>query len=94
MSQYDLLELERELAERMATGLPEHPAADVNAALRVADLLEADGYAFTLKDTCPKSLCDSMWQAVFVRDGAEFSAEDPKAAIAVCAAAVAALKAG
>jgi len=92
MSNVDVPELERALAQLMEIGLPEHPAADVTAALQVADLLEAKGYAFLLQDMCPRSLGDSMWRAVFSRDGAEFSADHAEAAVAVCAAAVAALK--
>lgn len=87
-----MTQLENELAKLIESGLPAHPAADVSAALQVAEILERKGYAFTLKDLCPKSLTDSLWRAAFTRDGAEASSENPQAAVAVCAAAVAALK--
>ncbi|EGB16004.1 hypothetical protein DND132_2801 [Pseudodesulfovibrio mercurii] len=67
------------------------PAADVNAALRVADRLESDGYVFSLKDLCPRSM-DSLWRASFRLGDREFSAEDARSAPAICAAAVAALR--
>lgn len=84
-------DVERKLSEHMGDGLPENPASDVGAALQVADRLEAEGFAFVLRDMCPKSL-DSLWRAVFSRDGVDCAVEHPQSALAVCAAAVAALR--
>ncbi len=92
MSDYTIQEIEGELVQLIESGLPDHPAADVNAALQVANLLEDKGYAFAMKDLCPKSMYDSMWRAVFSKDGDDFSSENSESAVAVCAAAIAALK--
>ncbi|WP_147819456.1 hypothetical protein [Salidesulfovibrio onnuriiensis] len=91
MSDNTIASLERELAEFLGADLPEHPAADVHEALQVATLLESKGYAFTLRDLCPKSM-SSNWRACFTKDGDEFASEGPESALAVCTAAVAALR--
>ena len=91
MPEYTLDELDQRLGEYLAPELPEHPSSDVNLALRVAGLLEARGYSFRLKDLCPKSLSESLWQAVFTDGDTRFAAEDCRSAVAVCTAALAAL---
>jgi hypothetical protein len=55
-------------------------------------MLETKGFAFQLKDMCPKSLIETNWRATFLKDGATFSAENPQSALAVCMAAVDALR--
>ena len=91
MPKYDLDELDRRLGAYLAPELPKCPSSDVNLALRVAGIMEARGYSFQLKDLCPKSLSESLWQAVFSHDDARFVAEDCRCAVAVCAAALEAL---
>ena len=92
MPKYSLDELDRRLGAYLAPELPERPSSDVNLALRVAGLLESKGYSFQLKDLCPKSLSESLWQAVFSAGDARFVAEDCRSAVAVCTAALAALQ--
>ncbi|WP_243546413.1 hypothetical protein [Pseudodesulfovibrio tunisiensis] len=84
--------LEEQLEQCLGPEMPEHPTADIHVALRVAEIMEARGYAFKLKDLCPKSLTDSMWKASFSRNETEFASESSDAACALCAAAVAALQ--
>ena len=84
-------ELDASLREFLELPAEARPAQDLNQALRLAELLESGGYAFSLKDLCPKSM-DSLWRASFRIDGKEFAAEDAQSALAICAAAVTALE--
>ncbi len=92
MSEQQIEVLEKELAQLVEAEIPAHPAQDIHDALQVADTLESKGFSFALKDMCPKSLSDTMWRATFSKDGAEFAAEHTHSAVAVCTAAVGALK--
>ena len=85
-------ELENKLAQLLDTDIPAHPTQDINAALQLSDTMQAKGFAFKLKDLCPKSLSETMWRAVFSKSGMDFKAEAPDSALAVCAAAVEALE--
>ena len=91
MPEYSPRQLEDILGEYLDFPAQAHPAENVATALRVAGLLESSGYDFTLKDLCPKSM-DSKWRASFRLGEKEFPAEDAQAAVAICAAAVAALQ--
>jgi len=84
-------ELDKRLGEFLEFPVQAHPSQDVNAALRIAELLQDNGYAFTLKDLNPKSL-DSGWQALFRLGEREYSANDARPAVAICEAALAALE--
>lgn len=92
MSNYSADELNELLGQFLEIPTQANPAEDVNSALRVAELLESNGCAFSLKDLCPRSM-DSLWRASFHVDGREFAAEDAQSAKAICSAAVAALQA-
>ncbi|MBG0790298.1 MAG: hypothetical protein H0S80_07370 [Desulfovibrionaceae bacterium] len=92
MDQHDTGELDRRIEEFLGQTLPERPTADLSAALKVADFMEAKGYSFKMQDMCPKSLNQCLWRAVFAAEGTEFAAEDSRPAVAICAAAAAALE--
>lgn len=83
--------LESQLKTLIGTECSPHPAQDVNAALQVAEQLKSKGFSFSLKDMCPKSLCETQWRAVFQKGDEEFMAENTRSEIAICAAAVKAL---
>lgn len=69
------------------------PTADIAAGLRVADLMEARGYGFSLTDLHPDDPGRALWRAVFIASDREHAAEDPEGAVAICAAAAEALEA-
>lgn len=91
MPNHSIQELDAQLGEFLELPAQASPAGDINAALRVAELLQSGGYQFSLKDLRPKSM-ESLWRASFCVGGREFAAEDVQSAAAICAAAVAALK--
>lgn len=84
-------DLDRRLRGILGDRLPADAATHINAALELADLLEAEGYGFTLIDVHPRDPDESLWRATFARDGAEHRAEHAEAARAVCLAALRAL---
>ncbi|WP_319543066.1 hypothetical protein [uncultured Pseudodesulfovibrio sp.] len=92
MPEPSLKDIESKLHSLLGDSAPAAPASNVNEALRVADALEAKGYAFTLKDLCAKSLCDTSWQACFTMNEQDATAENAEAAVAICVAALAALE--
>lgn len=83
--------LEYELKKYLAGALPAHAATDIHAALALAEILKSRGFAFYLKDLCPGSRDQTRWQAVFSKQGDEFTADHPDAPAAVCTAAIGAL---
>jgi len=83
--------LEYELKKYVGGALPAHAAKDLHAALALAEILESRGFAFHLKDLCPGSRDQTRWQAVFFKQGDEFTADHPDAPAAVCTAAIGAL---
>lgn len=87
----DIETLEKQLQEGLGAEIPAHPASDINTALEIAEMLQAKGFTFRLKDLCPKSISDSNWHAIFKKDEDNFTAENVDSAVAICAAAVAAL---
>lgn len=84
-------ELEEQLGKLLEGSLPQGAASEINAAMAVAGKLEQQGFQFKLKDMNPRSLHDTQWQAVFMKDDMEYVAEHPQSAIAICSAAVGAL---
>jgi len=83
--------LKRALENLLGAPLPGDPARHVNDALELADMLEARGYGFRLRDARPKDPHANLWKAVFTKDGGAVESEDAEAALAVCRAALAAL---
>ena len=83
--------LEEQLKHYLGEVVPPQASHDIHAALQLSEVLEAKGFSFQLKDLCPKSLNESQWRAVFIKDGQEFSANNEQAAVAICTAAVGAL---
>ena len=94
MSEIEIVALEVGLAERVDGVIPAHPTQDIHAALDVAQWLESQGFDFSLRDMCAKSMYDCMWRASFSKGGMKFEAENSESAIAVCVAALDALKGG
>ena len=92
MSGIDINAIETNLKNRLGPSMPDNAIENINSALQVAQILESRGYAFDLKDLCPKSLCDTGWRARFNMNDQEFTAEAPQAAAAICTAAFAALE--
>ncbi len=91
MSEPILGRLEKQLKQYLGQAVPFHVAHDIHAALELANILEAKGFSFQLKDLCPKSMNESLWRAIFIKDGEEFSADNPQSSVAVCTAAIGAL---
>ncbi len=83
--------LEKQLKRHLGEAVPTQAAYNINAALELSKIIEAKGFSFQLKDLCPKSLSETQWRAIFIRDGEKFSADDPQSSVAVCTAAVDAL---
>ena len=83
--------LEKQLKQHLGEAVPTHAADNVHAALELAGILETRGFSFQLKDLCPKSPNQTLWGAIFLKDGKKFSANDPQPSVAVCTAAVDAL---
>ena len=83
--------LEKQLKQHLGEAIPTHAVYDINAALELAEILEAKGFSFQLKDLCAKSPNETRWRAIFLKDGKKFSADDPQSSVAVCTAAVDAL---
>jgi len=83
--------LENQLKQYLGEAMPAHAAHDIHAALELSEVLEAKGFSFQLKDLCPKSLNETQWGAVFIKDDREFSANNAQSAVAICTAAVGAL---
>ncbi|MCP4722959.1 MAG: hypothetical protein GY860_26195 [Desulfobacteraceae bacterium] len=83
--------LEKQLKQHLGEAVPTNAAYDINAALELSEIMEAKGFAFQLKDLCPKSPNETQWCAIFLKDGEKFSADDPQSSVAVCTAAVDAL---
>ena len=83
--------LEKQLKQHLGEAVPTRAAYDIHAALELSELLEAKGFSFQLKDLCPKSMSETRWRAVFIKDDKKFSADDPQSSVAVCTAAVNAL---
>ncbi len=92
MPTYTVEELERDLESLLGETCPEGAARDINAALQVSDLIQGKGFSFAMKDCCPKSMTDTRWRAIFSRGDDAFAVEHESSALAVCAAAVAALR--
>ncbi|WP_419787634.1 hypothetical protein [Pseudodesulfovibrio sp.] len=91
MQEYTSEELERRLGEFVELPADVHLSEDLNAALRLAELLQSTGYAFELKDMNPKSF-DTNWRASFCLGKRTFESEDSQSALAICTAALAALE--
>lgn len=91
MSESTSERLEIKLKECLGDAVPVHVAENINAALALSKIIEAQGFLFQLKDLCPKSMNETLWRAVFSKDGNQFSAEHPQSSMAVCIAAVGAL---
>lgn len=74
---------EKQLKQLLDEAIPTHVTDYINSALELVNVMEAKGFSFQLKDTCPKSLTDSLWCANFLKDGEIFSAEYPLAPAAI-----------
>lgn len=83
--------LEKQLKYHLGEAVPAHAAYDIHAALKLSEILEAKRFSFHLKDLCPKSINETKWRAIFLKDGEKFSADNPQSSVAVCTAAVDAL---
>lgn len=83
--------LEAQLNQLLDQTIPTHAAYDINPALELVKMMEIKGFSFQLNDLCSRSLTNSLWCAMFVKDGENFSAEYPQAPVAICAAAIGAL---
>jgi hypothetical protein len=92
MSEIAVENLEEQLKQLLDESIPNQAVYNINAAMELAGMLETKGFTFQLKDMCPKSLIETNWRATFLKDGATFSAENPQSALAVCMAAVDALR--
>ena len=84
-------ELEKQLRQILGENMPDRAVHEIHAAMELAGILEAKGFSFQLKDLCPRSMNETAWRAVFIKDGMEFSADDPLSPVAVCKAALGAL---
>ena len=91
MSKSKFEKLENQLKQLLGEAVPNQAVYDINAALELAGIIENKGFTFQLKDLCPKSLDETAWRAIFSKDGAEFSADDPQSSAAVCMAVIEAL---
>ncbi len=91
MSESEIENLEKQLELLLGESVPDQAVYNINAAMELAGILEAQGFTFKLKDMCPKSMTETNWRATFLKEGSVFSAENPQSAIAVCTAAVDAL---
>lgn len=91
MSRSAVENLEEQLKQLLGESVPVQAVYNINAAMELAGILETKGFTFQLKDMCPKSLTETNWRATFLKEDAQFSAEDPQSAVAVCMAAVDAL---
>ncbi len=91
MSEPILESLEKQLKQYLGQTVPFQVAHDIHAPLELANILEAKGFSFQLKDLCPKSMNESLWRAIFIKDGEKFSADNPQSSVAVCRAAIGAL---
>ncbi len=91
MSEFIPERLEKQLKYHLGEAVPTHAAYNINAALKLSEILEAKGFSFQLKDLCPKSMNETRWRAIFYKDGKKFSIDDPQSSVAVCAAAIDAL---
>ncbi|WP_031480816.1 hypothetical protein [Maridesulfovibrio frigidus] len=91
MSELTIEQLEKRLNDLLGDDVPEQATQDVNVALQVAEIVKSKGFSFQMEDLCRRSMDDCMWRVVYSKDGVEFSADDPRAAVAVCSALVKAL---
>ena len=86
--------LEEQLKQLLGKSVPDQAVYNINAAMELAGILETKGFTFQLKDMCPKSMTETNWRATFLKDDAVFSVENPQSSVAVCMAAVDALRNG
>jgi hypothetical protein len=94
MSESAIEILEEQLKALLGDSVPDQAVYNINAAMKLAGMLEAEGFTFQLKDMCPKSMTETNWRATFLKEDAAFSAENPQSSVAVCMAAVEALRNG
>jgi len=92
MSESAAENIEEQLKQHLGESLPDQAVYNINAAMELSGILEAKGFTFQLKDMCPKSIIDTNWRATFLKDDRKFSAENAQSALAVCMAAVEALR--
>ena len=83
--------LEKQLKQHLGEAVPTHAVYNINPALELSKILEAQGFFFQLKDLCPKSQNETQWRAIFLKNGEKFSADNPQSSVAICTAAVDAL---
>ncbi|WP_462270871.1 hypothetical protein [Desulfobacter sp.] len=94
MSESAIEILEEQLKALLGDSVPDQAVYNINAAMELAGMLEAEGFTFQLKDMCAKSMTETNWRATFLKEDAAFSAENPQSSVAVCMAAVEALRNG
>jgi hypothetical protein len=82
---------EKQLKHYLGEAVPTHAAHDIHAAPELSAILEAKGFSFQLKDLCPRSINETQWRAIFIKDGQEFLADNAQSSVAVRTAAVGAL---
>ncbi|WP_320040076.1 hypothetical protein [uncultured Desulfobacter sp.] len=92
MSESAVENLEKQLKQLLGESVPNQAVYNINAAIDLAGILENKGFTFQLKDMCPKSMTETNWRATFSKQDAIFSAENPQSSVAVCMAAVDALR--
>lgn len=81
-------DIEERLTELLGGSIPQHAAADISAAMEIAENLQQQGAQFKLRDMNPRSIVDTLWQAVFTQNDTEYSAEHSQSAMAICLAAI------
>lgn len=91
MVEQRLNDIAKQLEQLLGPEISARSVRDINAALQLAEFLKSRGFSFELKDCCPRSLNDTLWRAVFAKDGMKYMAEDVDSALAICVAAVDAL---
>lgn len=80
------------LSAYLGDAMPSGATRNINDALNLAGALERRGFAFRLRDACPKDPGSQSWKATFSKGELRFETVEPEAAMAVCRAALAALR--
>lgn len=84
-------EMETKLKSLLGGAYVDQAARHIGAALQLAGVLENMGFEFRLVDARPKSPDQSLWRAMFAKEGKTHTVEDEDAPLAVCRCAIDAL---
>ena len=82
--------LVEQLKQLFGESVPKQAVYNIKA-MALAEILKTKGFAFQLKDMCPKKITETNWRATFLKEDAVFAAKNTQSAVAVCMAAVDAL---